>query len=142
MIQLLDDGILQIILYKHNKCKILKCIVDMEQTFPDRDSIENYKKIFEATYDTFKESTIMFYHLFIFKNVGVRCIIGLSDVLSEMIDFFKQFKDVFENYLECNIVLIDNIILRNALNLALVTYKPVKEIYFIKEENEIDNYIN
>ena len=84
---------------------------------------------------------IKFYQIFNVDNASISSIYNFSTVILWICNFFQTQQDIFEKYLKCTVIIIDNSFIKNSINLVLKAYEPTRPIYFIVDIDELDDLL-
>ena len=75
------------------------------------------------------------------NNINISSILSFKNCIKVMCDFFRGNESIIRKHLILNVILLDNTIIKSAMDLAFYTYKPLKPVHFIKKTEEIKKYI-
>ena len=84
---------------------------------------------------------ITFYQIFNIDNASISSIYNYSAVISWICNFFHTQHDIFEKYLRCTVIIIDNSFIKSSINLILKAYEPTRPIYFIMDLDELNDLL-
>jgi len=84
---------------------------------------------------------IKFYQIFNVDNASISSIYNFSTVILWICNFFQTQHDIFEKYLRCTVIIIDNSFIKNSINLVLKAYEHARPIYFIVDIDELDDLL-
>tara|TARA_Y100000768_G_scaffold320539_1_gene256348 strand:+ start:1433 stop:1849 length:417 start_codon:yes stop_codon:yes gene_type:complete len=103
-----------------------------------------FKEAEEALLNYFaaiEKKKITFYQIFNIDNASISSIYNYSTVISWICNFFHTQHNIFEKYLRCTVIIIDNLFMKNSINLVLKAYQPARPIYFIVDLDELDDLL-
>ena len=103
-----------------------------------------FKKITDALLNYFsaiEKKKKSFYQIFKIDNASISSIYNYSTVISWICTFFRTQHPIFDKYLRCTVIIIDNSFIKTSINLVLSAYKPARPVYFITDLNELDNLL-
>ena len=125
----------------HNN--ILKYIINFSEILnPDVDLLLVCKNKLQILFDTILKNNKDFYQVFIMNDINISSILNFKKIIEIMCNFYRSNEIVILNNLISNVIVLDNTIIKAAMDLAFYTYKPLKPVHFIKNENEIKKYIS
>ena len=74
-------------------------------------------------------------------NATISSIYNYTTIIKWICNFFSTQHHIFDNYLKCTIIIIDNAFIKGAINLVLKAYEPSRPIHFITNLDEIDDLL-
>ena len=103
-----------------------------------------FKKITDALLIYFKaieKKNKSFYQIFNIDNASISSIYNYSSVIKWICKFFQTQHHIFDKYLKCSIIIIDNSFIKNAINIVLAAYPTARPIHFITNLDELDDLL-
>lgn len=103
-----------------------------------------FKKITDALLNYFtaiEKKNMSFYQIFKIDNATIANIYNYSNVIKWICDFFRTQHPIFDKYLRCTIIIIDNSFIKNSINLVLSTYTTARPVYFITDLDKLDDLL-
>ena len=125
---------------KNNILKYVITFIDSE--VPDINLLYKCRDKLQILFDTISNNNKNFYQVFIMNNINISSVLSFKTCIQIMCDFFRNNEHTIKENLILNVILLDNTIIRSAMDLAFYTYTPIKPVHFIKTNNEIKKYIS
>jgi len=82
-----------------------------------------------------------FYQIMKIDNATISSIYNYTTVIKWICNFFSTQHHIFDHYLKCTIIIIDNAFIKGSINLVLKAYEPSRPIHFITDLDEIDDLL-
>lgn len=133
---ILDEDYLQIEV-KDNKL-IYYSEIDI---IPTETEFEKAKDALLNYFTAVEKKNKSFYQIFNIDNASISSIYNYSSVIKWICNFFSTQHHIFEKYLKCSIIIIDNAFIKNTINLVLKAYEPARPIHFITDLDELDGLL-
>ena len=74
-------------------------------------------------------------------NATIISIYHFRQVIKWICNFFSTKHYIFENYLKCSIIIIDNKFIQKSINLLLKAYEPSRPIHFITNLDNLNDLL-
>jgi len=104
-----------------------------------------FKKVTEALKNYFaaiEKKNKNFYQIFKIDNATIASIYNYSTVISWICEFFRTQHPIFDKYLKCSVIIIDNLFIKTSINMVLSAYPTARPVHFITDLNELDGLLN
>lgn len=105
---------------------------------PTEKEFEKVKTSLMNYFTAIEKKKKKFYQIFKIDNATIASIYNYSTVINWICDFFRSQHPIFDKYLKCSIVIIDNSFIKNAINLVLAAYPPARPVHFITDLDDLD----
>tara|TARA_Y100001958_G_C21236823_1_gene563453 strand:- start:1227 stop:1643 length:417 start_codon:yes stop_codon:yes gene_type:complete len=133
---ILDEEYLQIEV-KENKL-IYYSQIDI---IPTDKQFEKIKTSLINYFTAIEKTKKKFYQIMKIDNATISSIYNYTTIIKWICNFFSTQHHIFDNYLKCTIIIIDNAFIKGAINLVLKAYEPSRPIHFITNLDEIDDLL-
>ena len=105
---------------------------------------EEFKKATDSLINYFtaiEKSKKHFFQIMKLDNVNISSIYNYTTVIQWICKFFGTQHHIFEKYLKCTIVIIDNSFIKNTINIVLSTYPTARPVHFINDLNKLNELL-
>lgn len=110
-------------------------IIPTEKQFEKiKTSLINYFTAIEKTKKNF-------YQIMKIDNATVSSIYSYTTIIQWICNFFSTQHHIFDKYLKCTIIIIDNVFIQGAINLVLKAYQTSRPVHFITDLDKIDDLL-
>ena len=108
---------------------------------PTQEEFEDIKIALTNYFIAISKSQKKFYQIIKVDNANLSSIYNYTTVISWICEFFQTQYDIFNNYLHCTIIVLDNTFIRNSISLYLNTYTQAKPVHFTTCLSKIDKFL-
>lgn len=108
---------------------------------PTRDELLDIENVLLNFFEKFIEKKEKFIQIMNVNNTTISCLVSFYDTINAIKKIYctEISLELFNNYLICTVIIIDNKFIKNAIQLGLNTYNNIKPIHIISNLDEIDN---
>ena len=108
---------------------------------PTEEEFEKVKEILSNYFSNIEKSQKKFYQIMKVDNATIISIYHFRQVIKWICNFFSTKHYIFENYLKCSIIIIDNKFIQKSINLLLKAYEPSRPIHFITNLDNLNDLL-
>lgn len=101
---------------------------------PDKDDLTNIAEVIQNFYNICEENNKKFYHIYNFNNISIFSLPNFTSNMDIIKTFFLKNYKIFEKYLYCSCMIIQNSFVRNCIKMVLNLYTPTKPISFVEND--------
>ena len=105
---------------------------------PTEEQFEKIKTCLINYYTAIEKKNKHFFQIFKIDNATITSIYNYSTVMKWITEFFRSQHHIFDKYLKCSIVIIDNSFITNAINVIISAYPTARPVHFIVDLDDLD----
>ena len=108
---------------------------------PTKEQFEKVKETLSDYFLNIEKSQNKFYQIMKLDNATITSMCHFRKVIKWICKFFSTKHYIFENYLKCSVIIIDNTFIQKTINILLKAYEPSRPIHFITDLNELNDLL-